>query len=489
MYSFPNSFRFGWSQAGFQSEMGTPGSEDPNTDWYKWVHDPENMAAGLVSGDLPENGPGYWGNYKTFHDNAQKMGLKIARLNVEWSRIFPNPLPRPQNFDESKQDVTEVEINENELKRLDEYANKDALNHYREIFKDLKSRGLYFILNMYHWPLPLWLHDPIRVRRGDFTGPSGWLSTRTVYEFARFSAYIAWKFDDLVDEYSTMNEPNVVGGLGYVGVKSGFPPGYLSFELSRRHMYNIIQAHARAYDGIKSVSKKPVGIIYANSSFQPLTDKDMEAVEMAENDNRWWFFDAIIRGEITRGNEKIVRDDLKGRLDWIGVNYYTRTVVKRTEKGYVSLGGYGHGCERNSVSLAGLPTSDFGWEFFPEGLYDVLTKYWNRYHLYMYVTENGIADDADYQRPYYLVSHVYQVHRAINSGADVRGYLHWSLADNYEWASGFSMRFGLLKVDYNTKRLYWRPSALVYREIATNGAITDEIEHLNSVPPVKPLRH
>lgn len=164
-------------------------------------------------------------------------------------------------------------------------------------------------------------------------------------------------------------------------------------------------------------------------------------------------------------------------------------MVTKAESGYLTLPGYGDRCERNSLSLANLPTSDFGWEFFPEGLYDVLLKYWNRYGLPLYVMENGIADDADYQRPYYLVSHIYQVHRALNEGVDVRGYLHWSLADNYEWSSGFSMRFGLLKVDYLTKRLYWRPSALVYREITRSNGIPEELEHLNRVPPIKPLRH
>ncbi|TRM97087.1 beta-galactosidase, partial [Sulfolobus sp. E1] len=119
MISFPKSFKFGWSQAGFQSEMGTPGSEDPNSDWYAWVHDQENIASGLVSGDFPENGPGYWGNYKMFHDNAEKMGLKIARIGVEWSRIFPKPLPKPEGFDENKNDVVHVEINENVLRRMD----------------------------------------------------------------------------------------------------------------------------------------------------------------------------------------------------------------------------------------------------------------------------------------------------------------------------------------------------------------------------------
>ncbi|MEM0305198.1 MAG: family 1 glycosylhydrolase, partial [Saccharolobus sp.] len=113
MYTFPKSFKFGWSQAGFQSEMGIPGSEDPNSDWYVWVHDKENIASGLVSGDFPENGPAYWSNYKVFHENAGKIGLNIARIGVEWSRIFPKPLPKPE---ELKDNITHVEINENELR-------------------------------------------------------------------------------------------------------------------------------------------------------------------------------------------------------------------------------------------------------------------------------------------------------------------------------------------------------------------------------------
>ncbi|WP_188602641.1 beta-galactosidase BgaS [Vulcanisaeta souniana] len=487
MLSFPRSFRFGWSQAGFQSEMGIPGDEDPNSDWWVWVHDSENIMSGLVSGDLPENGPGYWGLYRVFHENAIKMGLDIARVNVEWSRVFPNPMPEPpsSNVEVVNDKVLKIDVDERDLRRLDETSNKAAIEHYKAIFNDLKNRNIFFILNLYHWPLPLWIHDPIRVRRGDLSGPTGWLDIKTVINFARFAAYVAWKFDDIVDVYSTMNEPNVVAWNGYINVKWGFPPGYLNPILAMKALANLIQAHARAYDAIKTISKKPIGIIYANNAFTPLTDNDEKAVELVERDARWSFFDAIIHGNLYGE----VREDLRNRLDWIGVNYYSRVVVKLiNDNSYIIVPGYGHTCEKNSVSPDNRPCSDFGWEFYPEGLYDVLMKYWRRYHLPMYVTENGIADSADYLRPYYLVSHIYQVYRALSDGVDVRGYLHWSLTDNYEWASGFSMRFGLLYVDYVTKKQYWRPSAYIYREIAINKAIPDELMHLNAIPPVKPLR-
>jgi Beta-glucosidase/6-phospho-beta-glucosidase/beta-galactosidase len=481
--SFPKGFLFGWSQAGFQSEMGTPGSEDPNSDWYACVHDWENIASGLVSGDLPENGPGYWGNYRRFHDAAQAMGLSAARIGVEWSRIFPKPtFDVKVHADVRGEEVVSVDVSEQALEQLDRLANREAVNHYREMFSDLRSRGITFILNLYHWPLPLWLHDPIAIRRGNLSAPSGWLDVRTVVEFAKFAAYVAWKLDDLVYMYSTMNEPNVVWSLGFTQPKSGFPPGYLCFECSGKAMKNLLQAHARAYDVVKSMTKKPVGVIYATADWTPLTESeaDRAAAEAAKAADRWAFFDMLSRSS--------PRDDLRGRLDWIGVNYYSRLVVRAGRSGFQVVPGYGFACEPNSVSPAGRPCSDFGWEFYPEGLYHALKDYWERYRLPLMVTENGIADEGDYLRPYYFVSHIYQVHRAVQEGVNVTGYLHWSLADNYEWASGFGKRFGLLMVDYETKRLYWRPSAFIYREIAKNNAITDEVEHLNRVPPLRPLR-
>ncbi|GAB6944245.1 beta-galactosidase BgaS [Vulcanisaeta sp. JCM 14467] len=485
--TFPKNFRFGWSQAGFQHEMGIPGDEDPNSDWWVWVHDMDNIVSGLVSGDFPENGPGYWSLYRVFHDNAVKMGLDIARINVEWSRLFPKPMPEPPsgNVEVVGDKVVKVDVDERDLRKLDEAVNRAALEHYRAIFNDLKNRNIFLILNLYHWPLPIWVHDPIRVRKGDLSGPTGWLDVKTVINFARFAAYVAWKFEDLVDIYSTMNEPNVVAWNGYINVKFGFPPGYLNPEFMRKALINLIQAHARAYDAIRIISKKPIGLIYANTAYTPLTEKDTKAVELAEQDTRWSFFDAIIHGNLYGE----AREDLRNRLDWIGINYYSRLVVRLIgDNLYTMVPGYGHACERNSISPDNRPCSDFGWELYPEGLYDVLMKYWKRYHLPIYVTENGIADSADYLRPYYLVSHIYQVHRALSDGVDVRGYLHWSLTDNYEWASGFSMRFGLLYVDYTTKKQYWRPSAYIYREIALNKAIPDELMHLNTVPPVRPLR-
>jgi len=312
------------------------------------------------------------------------------------------------------------------------------------------------------------------IRKGMKTEKSGWLNVRTVIEFVKYVAYIGWKFNDLVDMYSTMNEPNVIWRNGYIFVNSGFPPAYLSFSCANKARYNLIQAHSRAYDILK-LYKKPVGVIYATPYIMPLTENDKEVASKAKFDYMWSFFDAIVNGKINDES----RDDLQGRLDWIGVNYYTREVIKKLKNNYYTIvRGYGHYCESNSKSLDGRPTSDWGWECYPEGLYNVLLEYWNKYHLPIYVTENGIADKEDRLRPYYLVSHIYQIHRALQSGVFLKGYLHWTLVDTYEFSKGRSMRFGLIHVDYTNKKLYWRPSAFIYKEIAENKAITDRIQYL-----------
>ncbi|MCA6214811.1 glycoside hydrolase family 1 protein [Thermococcus bergensis] len=481
MRAFPKTFLFGYSWSGFQFEMGLEGSEVPNSDWWVWVHDRENIAAGLVSGDLPENGPAYWHLYKQDHDMAEKFGMNAIRGGIEWARLFPEPTFDVKVEIERDEDgnIVWVDITEKTVEELEKKADMGALEHYRKIYSDWKERGKTFILNLYHWPLPLWLHDPIKVRRfGPDRAPSGWLDDRSVVEFAKFSAFVAYHLDDLVDMWSTMNEPNVVYENGYLRPNSGFPPGYLSFEASKKAKWNMIQAHARAYDAIKTFSEKPVGIIYAYTWLEPLSEDIEEDVRRIRENELYSFVDTVHFGGV---NSEERREELKGRVDWLGVNYYSRFAFDKVGGSIVPLPGYGFAGTREGYAKSGRPCSDFGWEIYPEGLEKLLRELSERYRLPMIITENGIADRADKYRSYYLISHLAAVHNAMKAGADVRGYLHWSLTDNYEWAQGFRMRFGLLGVDFSTKRRYVRPSALVFREIATQKAIPDELEHLSDL--------
>ncbi|RLE98533.1 MAG: glycoside hydrolase family 1 protein, partial [Thermoprotei archaeon] len=180
------------------------------------------------------------------------------------------------------------------------------------------------------------------------------------------------------------------------------------------------------------------------------------------------------------------REDLRDRVDWIGVNYYSRLVVRASERapGFEGVSGYGFACKPSSKSLANRPTSEVGWEIYPEGMRSAINMC-KRYGRPMMVTENGVADAADRLRHWYIVSHLHQLLKAIKvDGADVRGYLHWSLIDNLEWASGFKPKFGLIYVDLKTKERCPRPSAYVYRDIVSQNALPEYLLEYAKYPNI-----
>jgi len=491
---FPKGFKFGYSLSGFQSEMGLS-DEDTNSDWWKWVHDEVNIESGLVSGDLPENGIAYWDLFKKYHLLAKELLVNAARLGVEWSRIFPKDTREVKvSVEEKGHDIVDIEVTESNLRGLDGLANKSAVAHYAEIFEDLRKNGISLILNAYHWPIPLYLHDPIEARNTALSNErNGWLNHATVVEFAKYCAYIAWKFSDFVESFSLMNEPNVVSNNGYVNIKSGFPPSFPSTHAANLAKKHIIEACARSFDCMKAYTDKPIGLIYVPPVIQNLSPRDKKVAEEMKYEGGYSFFDPLTTGDFgwvsrlsdngprfTEKDSSTRRPDLKGRLEWIGVNYYSRTVLQRRGRGHSAVPGYGFGCTPGILSKDNRAVSDFGWEVYPKGLLNVLKEYNDRYHLPMAVLENGVADASDKIRPSFLVSHIHQVERAISEGINVNGYFHWSLFDNYEWCSGFRMKFGLVGVDTKTKRVEMRPSALVFKRIAENHGIPKDMEWLVS---------
>ncbi|HLI46672.1 MAG TPA: beta-galactosidase BgaS [Geobacterales bacterium] len=477
---FPNNFLLGFSESGFQFEMGLDQSEDQNSDWWHWVHDEENIFSGLVSGDMPEQGPGYWSLYKRDHDIASGLGMNCARLGIEWSRIFPKPTFEVKvDVEMSGDNLVNVIVDKEALRKLDALANKDAVEHYEKIFNDWKAREKTLILNLYHWTMPIWIHDPIKMRKaGIERAPSGWIDQRTVIEFVKFAAYVTWRFDDYVDLWSILNEPNVVYGSGFVQVKSGFPPSHLDLQLAIAAAKHIAEAHARAFDNMKSITKKSIGIIQAMFAIEPKKRDVPDHEDAAKKAKKVEIFDFL--DLLSKGESMFIgtREDLANRIDWIGVNYYSRVVVEPSTggMGFKELEGYGLHCTPNSLSKAGRECSDFGWEIYPEGIKSVLIDTWERYRKPIIVTENGIADAKDRYRPRYLVSHIQNVQKAFDEGIDIRGYLHWALVDNYEWAQGFKMRFGLCYVDYETKKRYLRPSALIFKGITEYNELPGEIQ-------------
>ncbi|MCS7110175.1 MAG: family 1 glycosylhydrolase, partial [Candidatus Caldarchaeum sp.] len=291
--SFPKHFLWGVSSSGFQFEMGGSGGLDSGTDWFVWVHDKHNIERGVVSGDLPENGPDYWNRYRQDHLLAVNLGLNSLRIGIEWSRVFPRPT-KEVKVDVERNEfgrISNITAEENIIDRLEKIANIDALNRYREILKDIVSNNIKPIVCLNHFTLPLWVHDPIAVRKSrGRKGPAGWLDENTVVEFWKYAAYVASKLGDLVDRWATFNEPSVVAEAGYLFPGWGFPPALNDFRLFRRCLSHMAAAHARAYDAVKQFDKvraeedASVGMIVNIIPMQPLDrEKDGPAAELADH--------------------------------------------------------------------------------------------------------------------------------------------------------------------------------------------------------------
>ena len=364
-----------------------------------------------------------------------------------------------------------------------------------KVIEDLRDNSFQVFVCLSHFTLPLWIHDPIVVRKTRLrSGPKGWVDENTIVEFTKYAAYMAWKLGDIVDNWVTFNEPGAVYETGYIIKQAGFPPGVFSYRALRKAALNLAIAHARAYDAIKKIDKvkadeksssaADVGLIHnvvPAQPFSPSKKSDVKAAEFMDNMHNHFFIRAICEGWVDKNfngvkEEGEVKDYLGQRLDWLGVNYYSRFVMRGRNFPLAKfvigttvipemVKNYGFGCRPSSKSADGLPTSDSGWEVYPEGLLDVL-KMMQKYRKPLYVTENGIADSKDALRPNFLIEHIKVLEKALNEEKiDVRGYFHWALTDNFEWARGFGKKFGLYEVDLETKSRKGKASAETYKSL------------------------
>ena len=501
--ALPKGFLWGASSSGFQSEMGgSPVNADTRTDWWAWTHDAQNQAAGRVTADRPERGPGHWNLYRRDVDLARDaLHNNAYRVGVEWSRIFP----RSTAAIGGSGPITTAT-----LRALDRAADPGAVRHYRNELAYARRRGMTVFLTLSHFTLPSWIHDPIAVRDAlkgfdpNRTPPPGarrgWLDPGTVTQFRKYAAYLGWKYGDLVDFWTPINEPMVVATNGYVNVpgafSGNFPPGAFSYRGVLDVVENLASANAAAYDQLKisdrgdaggGPGRASVGLVQNMIAFTPksaASPADVRSTDHADYIFNRLFLDAAVKGIRDVNANGIVdpgerRPALAGKADFIGVNYYFRGRVASVGAplspvipilDFLPATSY-----RTPLAPDGAPCpttcSDFGSELYAQGFSDVL-KTAGRYGRPIYITENGIADANDDQRPAYLVSHLQRVRRAIATReADVRGYFQWSLIDNFEWSSGYLPKFGLYAFDPRTLRRIARPSARYYGQIARADAI------------------
>ena len=441
---------------------------DAGTDWFAWTHSPGVVGEHLVSGDLPEQGDGFWDVYKEDLQRAANLGTNSIRLSAEWSRIFPSSTESADaRVTRNPRGVlTGVDVDDRGFRQLSKLADQAAIEHYRSIFRCAKSVGLSVFLTLSHFTLPLWAHDPIACHKDIEKSPrKGWADERTVVEFGKYADFAARVFSKDVDIWETLNEPEVVSTEGYAfGSNSGFPPALEDFSLAFRVERNFALAHNVGYKNVKKHNpSSPVGIGVAPNVFVPVDDdpRSRVAAEHANYMNVEWILNAIVHGAFDNDFDMIT-DELAegvGGADFIGVDYYNRIRMRHRK-------GAPNPWNTSMETLPCLDCSDFGWDIFPEGIRMATNWVYRKYRLPIYILENGIADAKDEKRRRYIREHLRELLKAVVvDRVPVRGYYHWSLLDNFEWSQGYKMRFGLYAVDFKTKERHMRKSANVFRKI------------------------
>jgi beta-glucosidase len=430
--ALPSGFLLGTATSAHQIEGG-----NRFNDWWDWEHSafPDGRPH-ILEGETSELAALSWGRFSSVDLPLMKqLGVNAYRFSVEWSRLEPTP----------------------------EAWDANAAEAYRAFAADLRQNGIQPMVTLHHFTLPRWVAEK-----------GGFENREILDDFARFTARVAGLLGAEVDLWCTVNEPNVFAFNGYID--GSWPPGKRDTALAAEVLANVLEAHAVAAQQLRANDTadadgdgKPVlaGIAHHLRVFQPASPSVLDVAITGLSDD--FFNEATVRALSTGrfkvsvpGTVDIDREvpGLQGASDFLGVNYYTRDHIR------ADLGS-----EELSIQYVpeARPKNDLGWDIYPEGLSLFLERL-APLGLPLYITENGIADAAGDLRPDFLRAHLHAVERATLEGIDVRGYFHWSLMDNFEWAEGYRASFGLFRVDRSQPDLpRLRTDAVdAFREIACN---------------------
>ncbi len=300
-----------------------------------------------------------------------------------------------------------------------------VLARYANFIGRLQEEGIEPFVTLWHWPLPLWL-----------SAKGGWTNSSIINYFKIYTERLVQAFPT-VKFWITLNEPEIYAGNGFL---HGIWPPAIKNPLSYLGVIaNLIKAHRVAYDTIKeSNSNTEIGIASPNINFEAAPGIINRILKAGAE---WWWNNRFL-------------NKISDKQDFIGLNFYFHNLIN-----------YGFSKNKNEK------VNDMGWELYPAGIYPVLRNLANRYQKPIYITENGTADQDDDHRAWFIKEILKEVRRALDDEVDIRGYLHWSLIDNFEWAHGFEKKFGLFEVDYKTFERRPRPSALEYGRIIKNNSI------------------
>ena len=418
---FPDNFTFGAATSSYQIEGNSYGRCGKSI-WDEFAQKKLKGIDGLKACN----------HYEYFREDIKlikDLGFKAYRFSFAWPRLFPE---NNSNF------------------------NEEGVDFYNRLLDEILNNDLEPFPTLYHWDLPI-----------RFSRMGGWENQDTCKHFADYSYFVSQQFGDKFEKVATINEPWCVSWLShYLGEHA---PGKKDLKSAVLTMHNILLAHGLSLQALKSNRSHKIGIVLNNQYPEPFNQEpdNLNALQLFDEIHNRWFSDAIFKGSYPKlalevlGNNlsKNFNEDLKiisHPLGWVGLNYYTRSIIKYKN----SEDGINYQTLRGS-----LKKTDMDWEFYPTGLSYFIKRISNEYsnQIPIYITENGMANNDelnarnevnDLDRVEYFHLHLQEILNCLNEGLNIKGYFAWSLLDNYEWAFGYSKRFGLVFVDFeNFKRI------------------------------------
>ena len=424
---FPNSFAWGTATAAHQVE-----GNNTNNNWYDWEHQlDKNNQPRIHNGDKSILAADHWNRYPDDIKLMKDLGVNHYRFSIEWSKI------EPQNGN----------------------YNVESIQHYRDLCDSLIKNNITPVVTLHHFTHPTWFE-----KLGAFE------KKENLDHFIEYSEYAFNNLKDLVPIWCTINEPSVFVSQGYFnGI---FPPGKKDPVLAATVLENLLFAHTKTYKHLKSLNggdNAQIGLVKNIFQFDPL--------------RRWhildWAFSKVLNNVFTHSTldyfkkghstfslpgmvkKHMENNDAVGAMDFIGLNYYSRMHVK----GQANL-TEPFVFEKRAKDIQ----TDMDYALYPEGFYEALHTI-STLKKPIYVTENGVADQGNNIREMFIKRYLYALHKGLQDGLDIRGYFYWTLMDNFEWAEGYKMKFGLYKVDFETQERTLRESSNLFAKMVKKPGV------------------
>jgi beta-glucosidase len=437
-YNFPSDFVWGAATASYQIEGAWNEDGKGESIWDRFSHTPGKTANG-------DTGNVACDHYHRYQDDValmRQLGLKAYRFSISWPRVLPNGRGP---------------------------VNSHGLDFYDRLVDALLEVNILPFLTLYHWDLPQVLQDE-----------GGWANRDICPIFADYTVLMVKRLGDRVKHWATFNEPRVVMNNGHL--TGDHAPGLQDPPTTYQVGHHLMVAHGMAVQAIRATDPGlQVGVVLDQSPPEPASDspEDVAAAERVWQQEETLFLDSIFKAHYPPSRWELMGEDvpriqdgdmalISQRLDFLGLNFYSRRLV--TAQGIID-------------PVPGSEYTEMGWEVHPPALRKLLNKINDNYHLPpIYITENGAAfkdevtsDGAihDDRRLEYIRQHLIQVYMAMQNDVDVRGYFVWSLLDNFEWAYGYTKRFGIVRVDYETQERTIKDSGQWYSHVIESNTVSE----------------